>query len=151
MSFLEKQDGLLCDSASLGVVDAVPWGVRRVANHDTTIRLIAEFPTQLVGHIGEDGAPEDVELGDSWRRRRQESEWDATVETYQTALGAVAQVHKCVDNARPHEIWDSHDVEEAYALSLIVRQGVRLCKAFDGHRGQRIAHRRSCEHTYGGS
>jgi hypothetical protein len=54
------------DAASLGVVDAVPWGITRIANHDATKCFFAEFPTQLVGHFAEDGAPEDVELGCDW-------------------------------------------------------------------------------------
>jgi hypothetical protein len=62
------------DAASLGVVDAVPWGVRRIANHNTTECIFAEFPMQLVGHLREDGAPEDAELGCVWHRRRKESD-----------------------------------------------------------------------------
>jgi hypothetical protein len=68
------------DAASLGTVDAVPWGVRRIANHDTTERFFAEFPTQLVGNLGEDGAPEDAEHGCVWHRRRKQSEGNATGE-----------------------------------------------------------------------
>jgi hypothetical protein len=61
--FLEDDMDESGDAASLGVVDAVPWGVNRTADHDTTKYFFAEFPTQLVGHFGEDGAPEDAELG----------------------------------------------------------------------------------------
>jgi hypothetical protein len=39
------------DAASLGVVDLLPWGVMRVADHDTTKRFFAEFPTELVGYL----------------------------------------------------------------------------------------------------
>jgi hypothetical protein len=69
------------DAASLGIVDAVPWGVSRIANHDATKSFFAEFPTQLVGHFGEDGAPEDAELERVMHRRRKESEGNATNET----------------------------------------------------------------------
>jgi hypothetical protein len=51
------------DATSLGVVDAVSSGVKWIANHDSTERFFAEFSTQPVGHLGEDGAPEDAELG----------------------------------------------------------------------------------------
>jgi hypothetical protein len=68
------------DAASLGIVHAVPGCVRGIANHDATKRFLAEFPTQLVGHFGEDGAPEDAELGCVRHQRRIESEGDATIE-----------------------------------------------------------------------
>jgi hypothetical protein len=52
--FLEDNMDGRGDAASFRVVHAVTWGVRRIANHDATKRLFAEFPTQLVGHLGED-------------------------------------------------------------------------------------------------
>jgi hypothetical protein len=102
---------LCSDAASLGVVDAVPWGVRRAANHDATKRFFAKFPTQLVGHLGEDVASEDAELGGVTRLRRKESEWDATGEADRAVVGTVAHVHNFADNARPHAIWDGHAME----------------------------------------
>jgi hypothetical protein len=83
----------------------------RVVNHDATKRFFAEFPTKLVGHLGEDGAPEDAELGGVGHRRRKKSEWDATGEANRSSLGTVAEVHNCAHNARPHEIRDGHAVE----------------------------------------
>jgi hypothetical protein len=50
------------DAAGRGVVDAVPWAVMRVANHDVNKRVFAEFPRLHVGHFGEDNAPEDAEF-----------------------------------------------------------------------------------------
>jgi hypothetical protein len=99
------------DAASLGVVDAVPWGVRWIANHDATKRFFAEFPTLIVGHFGEDGSPEDAKLGGVSRRRRKESERDATGEADITVVSTVAHVQNCDDNARPHGIWDGHTVD----------------------------------------
>jgi hypothetical protein len=62
----------------------------RVANHDATKRFFAESTTQLVGHLRENSAPEDAELGGVGRRRRKESEWDATGEADRAAVGTVA-------------------------------------------------------------
>jgi hypothetical protein len=73
--------------------------------------FFAEFPTQLVGHVGEDGAPEDVELECVWHRRRKESEGNATGEADRAAISAVAKVHNCTYIARPHGIGDGHAVE----------------------------------------
>jgi hypothetical protein len=56
------------DAASFRIVHAVPRCVRGIANHDATKRFLTEFPTQLVWHFGEDGAPEDAELGCVWHR-----------------------------------------------------------------------------------
>jgi hypothetical protein len=99
------------DAASFGVVDAVPWGVRGIANHDATERFFAEFPTQLDRHLGEGGAPEDAELGCVWHRRRKESERNATGEADRAVASAVAEVHNSADIARPHGIGDGHVVE----------------------------------------
>jgi hypothetical protein len=43
--FLEDDMDGSGDAASLGVVDAVPKGVRLTTNHDTTERVLAEFST----------------------------------------------------------------------------------------------------------
>jgi hypothetical protein len=99
------------DAASLGVVYAVSWGVTRIADHDATKRFFAEFPTQLVGHGGENGAPEDAELGYVRHRGRKESEGNATGETDRAVVSAVAEVHNGVDSARPHGIGNGHVVE----------------------------------------
>jgi hypothetical protein len=70
------------DATSLGVVDAVPGGVNRIASHDATKHFFAEYPTQLVGYlIGEDNAHEESELGCVRHQRRKESEGNATGET----------------------------------------------------------------------
>jgi hypothetical protein len=106
------------DAASLGVVDAVPWGITRIANHDATKRLFAEFPTQVVGHFGEGGAPEDVELGCVRHRRRKESEGNATGEADQAVVSAVAEVHNGANSARPHGIGDGHAVEHRKSIAL---------------------------------
>jgi hypothetical protein len=50
------------DAASLGIVHAVPGCVRGISNLDATKLFLTEFPTQLVGNFGEDGAPEDADL-----------------------------------------------------------------------------------------
>jgi hypothetical protein len=69
------------DAASLRIVHVVPMCVKGIANHDATNRFLTEFPTQLVLHFGEDGAPEDAELGCVKHRRRKEGEGDATSES----------------------------------------------------------------------
>jgi hypothetical protein len=79
--FLEYDMDGSGDAASLGAVEAVLWGVSRIADADATKCFFAEFPTQLVGHFGEDGAPEDAELGRVTRRWRKEGEGNATGET----------------------------------------------------------------------
>jgi hypothetical protein len=66
------------DAASLRIVHAEPMCVRGIASHDATKRFLTEFPTHLVWHFGEDGAPVDAELGCVRHRRRKESEGDAT-------------------------------------------------------------------------
>jgi hypothetical protein len=50
------------DAAGLWVKDAVPWGVRRVAKHDTTKRFFLSFRRNLSGNFAKNGAPEDAEL-----------------------------------------------------------------------------------------
>jgi hypothetical protein len=102
------------DAASLGVLYAVPWSVNRIVDHDATKRLFAEFPTQLVGNFGEDGAPDDAEHGRV--RRRKESVRNATGETDTTAVSAVAKVHNNADNARPHGIGDGYTVEHRKSI-----------------------------------
>jgi hypothetical protein len=62
----------------------------RVAKHDATKRVFAEFTTQFVGNLGKNGAPEDAELGGVGRRRRKESKRDATDETDRAIVGTVA-------------------------------------------------------------
>jgi hypothetical protein len=99
------------DAASLGVVDAVPWGVTRIANYDATKRFFIEFPTQLVGHFGEENAPEDTELGCVWHRRRKEREGNATGETDRAVVRGITEVHNGANSAQPHGIGDGHAVE----------------------------------------
>jgi hypothetical protein len=38
------------------VVDAIPRGVRWVADHDATKRFLPKFSTELVGYLGEESA-----------------------------------------------------------------------------------------------
>jgi hypothetical protein len=87
-----------------------------IANHDVTKRFLTEFPTHIVTHFGEDGAPEDAELGCVRHRRRKESERNATSEDDRADVRAVAEVHNCADNARPHEIGDGHAVEHRRSI-----------------------------------
>jgi hypothetical protein len=79
--FLEDNMDGSGDAASLRIVHSVPKCVRGIANHDATTRFLTEFPTQLVWHFGEDGAPEDAEFGCVRHRRRKESEGDVTSES----------------------------------------------------------------------
>jgi hypothetical protein len=103
--------------------NVVPRGVSRIANHDATKRFFAEFPTQLVEHFGEGGAPEDAELGCVRCQRRKESEGNTTGEADRAAVSTVAEVHNGVDNARPIEFGTAVLWSIANALSLIVRHG----------------------------
>jgi hypothetical protein len=104
------------DAASVGAVHAVPGCVREIANHDATKWFFTDFPTQLVGHFGEDGAPEDTELGCFRHRRRKESERNATIEADRAAVRAVAEVHNSDDSARPHGIGDGYAVEHRRSI-----------------------------------
>jgi hypothetical protein len=78
------------DAASFGAVRAVSLGITRVVNHDATKCFFPEFPTQLVGQFGEDGAPEDAEISSVTHRRRKESERNATSEADGAVVRAVA-------------------------------------------------------------
>jgi hypothetical protein len=89
-------------AASLGVVHVVTGCVKGIANHDATKRFFTEFPTQLIGHFGEDGAPEDAELGCVWHRRRKENERNAISEPNRAVVRAVAEVHSAVLTAHDH-------------------------------------------------
>ena len=87
------------DAACFRVVHTVPGCVSGEANHDATKRLLTEFPTQLVGHFGEDIPPEDAELGCVKNRGRKEYEGDATIGTDRAIARAVAEVHNIADSA----------------------------------------------------
>jgi hypothetical protein len=104
------------DAASFGVVHAVSWGVRWIANHDATKRFFAEFPTQLVGHFGEDGGPVDAELRCVMHRRRKKSEGNTTGEADRAVVSAVAEIHDGADNARPRRIGDGHVAENRRSI-----------------------------------
>ena len=78
------------DAACFRVVHAVPGCVTGVADHDATKRLFTEISTEFVGHLGEDGAPEDAEPGCVRHRRRKEGEGDATAGSERGTVRAVA-------------------------------------------------------------
>ena len=67
------------DATRFRVVDTVPGCVRGIAHHDAAKCFFTEFPTLFVGHLGENGAAEDAELGGVGHRRRKECEGDATI------------------------------------------------------------------------
>ena len=112
------------DAASLGIVHAVPGCVRGIANHDTMKLFLTEFPTQLVGHFGEDGAPEDAELGCVRHRRRKERERNAASEADRAVVRAVAEVPVLVLTTHDHmELGTAMLRSIAEALSRIARHG----------------------------
>jgi hypothetical protein len=61
--FLKRNMSRRGDASCSMVVDAIPHGVKRVADHDAAEGFLPKLPTELVGHIGKDSAPEDTELG----------------------------------------------------------------------------------------
>jgi hypothetical protein len=70
-----------------------------IAHHDATKRFLAEFPTQLVLHLGEESAPEDAELRGVRHRRRKECEGNATSGADRADVHAVAEENNSADSA----------------------------------------------------
>jgi hypothetical protein len=99
------------DATRVRVVDTVPGCVKGIGHHDAAKCFVTEFPTLYVGHLGENGAAEDAELGGVGHRRRKECEGDATIGSDRAIVRVVAKVHNSVDNARPHGIGNGHAVQ----------------------------------------
>jgi hypothetical protein len=78
------------DAAGLRIADTIATGVGWLANHDAPERFFAKFTTQLVGHLGKDGAAEYVKFGGVRRGRRKESEVDTAGEAHGAIVGTVA-------------------------------------------------------------